>query len=319
VPAPGVRTPFCVEEAGRLARSASPGTGKQYGVQRVCRIFGVARSTAYYLKAREAVPVDQRPVPRKRGPVGAATDEELVAHIRRVLAESPFTGEGYRKVWARLRHQGIRTASERVRRLMREHHLQAPRRGGNARGPKAHDGTIITEEPDTMWGTDMTTTLTTGEGLAHVFVAVDHCTCECVGLHAAKKGDRFEALEPLRQGVREHFGRFEAKAAEGLAIRHDHGSNYLSDHFQRELRFLGMTSSPSFVREPEGNGCSERFIRTLKEQLLWVRSFATVADLVEALGEFKRTYNERWVIRRHGHRTPSQVRRDLVGSKTAAA
>jgi putative transposase len=218
-----------------------------------------------------------------------------------------------------LRHRGIRTASERVRRLMREHHLQAPRRGGHAHGTKAHDGTIITEEPDTMWGTDMTTTITTGEGLAHVFVAVDHCTCECIGLHAAKRGNRFEALEPLRQGVRAHFGGFEAKVAEGLAIRHDHGSNYLSDDFQRELRFLGMESSPSFVREPEGNGCAERFIRTLKEQLLWVRTFATVAELVTALGEFKRAYNERWVIRRHGHRTPSQVRRDLVGSKSAAA
>ena len=279
----------------------------------------MARSTAYYLKAREAVPPGQRHVPGKRGPVGAATDEDLVGHIRRVLADSPFTGEGYRKVWARLRHRGIRTASERVRRLMREHHLQVPRRGGHAHGPKAHDGTIVTVEPDTMWGTDMTTTVTTGEGLAHVFVAVDHCTCECVGLHAAKRGDRFEALEPLRQGVRDHFGGFEAKVAGGLAIRHDHGSNYLSDDFQRELRFLGMASSPSFVREPEGNGCAERFIRTLKEQLLWVRSFATVAELVEALGEFKRAYNERWVIRRHGHRTPSQVRHDLVGSKSAAA
>jgi putative transposase len=319
VPAPGERPPFCHEEAERIARSASPGTGKRYGVQRVCRIFGVPRSTAYYLKAREAVPVDQRPVPRKRGPVGAATDEELVDHIRRVLAESPFHGEGYRKVWAKLRHRGVRTASERVRRLMREHHLQAPRRGGNAHGPKAHDGTIITEEPDTMWGTDMTTTVTTGEGLAHVFVAVDHCTCECVGLHAAKRGDRFEALEPLRQGVRDHFGGFGANVAEGLSIRHDHGSNYLSDDFQRELGFLGMVSSPSFVREPEGNGCAERFIRTLKEQLLWVRSFATVAELVEALREFKGTYNERWVIRRHGHRTPSQVRRDLVSSKEPAA
>jgi transposase InsO family protein len=92
-------------------------------------------------------------VPRKRGPIGAATDDDLVDHIRRVLAESPFHGEGYRKVWARLRHRGIRTAAERVRRLMREHHLQAPRRGGNAHGPKAHDGTITTDEPDTMWGT----------------------------------------------------------------------------------------------------------------------------------------------------------------------
>jgi putative transposase len=319
VPAPGGRPPFCAEEAERIARSASPGTGKRYGVQRVCRISGMARSTAYYLKAREAVPPEERPVPKKRGPVGAATDADLVGHIRRVLAESPFHGEGYRKVWARLRHQGIRTASERVRRLMREHRLQAPRRGGHPHGPKAHDGTITAEEPDRMWGTDLTTTATTGEGLVHVFVAVDHCTCECVGLHAAKRGDRFEALEPIRQGVREHFGGFERGIARGLTIRHDHGSAYMSDDFRRELDFLGMASSPSFVREPEGNGCAERFIRTLKEQLLWIRTFATVAELVEALGEFKRTYDERWLIRRHGHRTPSEVRRDLGDSESAAA
>jgi transposase InsO family protein len=93
----------------------------------------------------------------------------------------------------------------------------------------------------------------------------------------------------------------------------------MSDDFQRGLEFLGMRSPPSFVREPEGNGCAERLVRTLKEQLLWVRSFATVAELAEALGQFRRTYNERWVIRRHGHRTPSQVRRDLVGGVQAAA
>ena len=302
-----------------MSRSASPGTGKRYGMQRVCRIFGLARSTAYYLRARAAIPPEQRPVPGKRGPKGPCSDEELVGHIRRVLAESPFHGEGYRKVWARLRHQGLRTSQERVRRLMREHHLQAPRRAGHPHGPKAHDGTITTEEPDTMWGTDMTTTVTTGEGTVHVFVAVDHCTCECVGLHAAKGGDRFEALEPLRQGVREHFGGFDRGIADGLSIRHDHGSAYMSDDFQRELRFLGMTSSPSFVREPEGNGCAERFIRTLKENLLWVRTFATVAELVEALGEFKRLDNERWLIGRHDHRPPSQVRRDLIGGVPTAA
>jgi transposase InsO family protein len=288
-------------------------------MRRTCRIFGPARSTAYYLKARQAVPPDQRPSPKKRGPVGAASDEELVGHIRRVLAESPSHGEGDRKAWARPRHQGTRTAAERVRRPMREHHLQAPRRGGNAHGPTAHDGTITTEKADEMWGTDMTTTVATGEGSAHAFVAVDRCTCECAGLHAAKGGNRFEAPEPPRQGVREHFGRFEAKAAEGLTSRHDHGSNYLSDDFQRELTLLGRVSSPSFVREPEGNGCAGRFIRALKEQLPWVRTFATVADLVEASREFRRAYNERWLIGRHGHRTPSQVRRDLAGRKSAAA
>jgi transposase InsO family protein len=156
----------------------------------------------------------------------------------------------------------------------------------------------------------MTTTVTTGEGQICVFVAIDHCTSECVGIHASPSGNRFEALEPLRQGVREQFGRFEKGIAAGLAIRHDHGSAYMSDDFQQELSFLGMTSSPSFVREPEGNGIAERFIRTLKENLLWVRSFATVAELVEALREFRRRYNEQGLIERHGYRTPSQARSD---------
>ena len=213
MPAPGDRPPFCAEEAEPLSRSVSPSTQKRYGLQRVCRVLGLARSTIYFLKARDAVPQDQRPALKKRGPLGAASDDDLVGHIRQALADSPWTGEGYRKVWARLRQKGIRTAAERVRRLMRQHHLQAPHKSGNAHGPKAHDGTITTDKPDEMWGTDMTTTITTGEGTAHVFVAVDHCTCECVGLHAARGGNRFEALEPLRQGVREHFGRFEAKAA----------------------------------------------------------------------------------------------------------
>src|SRR4051812_49600292 len=102
----------------------------------------------------------------------------------------------------------------------------------------------------------------------------------------------------------------------GLTILHDHGSAYMSDDFQRDLTFLGLTSSPSFVREPEGNGIAERFIRTLKENLLWVRHLATVAELVEALREFKRTYNAQWLIERHGFRTPSQARLDLAAAST---
>jgi transposase InsO family protein len=240
-----------------------------------------------------------------------------VGHIRRILTESPFHGEGYRKIWARLRYQGIRTSKERVRRLMRLHGLQAPQRVGRPHGPKAHDGTIITDRPDELWGTDMTTTVTTGEGQVCVFVAVDHCTAECIGIHASLSGNRFEALEPLRQGVREHFGGFDKGIAVGLAIRHDHGSAYMSDDFQAELAFLGMASSPSFVREPEGNGVAERFIRTLKENLLWVRHFASVAELIEALREFRRRYNEHWLIERHGYRTPSQARLDSCSGARA--
>jgi AcrR family transcriptional regulator len=128
------------------------------------------------------------------------------------------------------------------------------------------------------------------------------------GLHAARRGTRFEALEPLRQGVRAHFGGYREGAAVGLALRHDHGSAFMSDLFQSELAFLGVTSRPAFVREPEGNGCAERFVRTRKEQLLWLQPFATVDELEQALLAFKDRYNHQWLIARHGHRTPAAAR-----------
>ena len=108
-----------------------------------------------------------------------------------------------------------------------------------------------------MWGTDMTATVTVAEGPAFVFVAVDHCTAECIGLHAAKHGTRFEALEPIRQGMRERFGGIGDGVARGLRLRHDHGSNDRADDFQQAVAFFGIESSPSFVREPEGNGVAE--------------------------------------------------------------
>ena len=189
-------------------------------------------------------------------------DATLIAAIRAILAASPFHGEGHRKVWPRLRVAGVRTSKRRVLRLMRENSLLAPSRVGSPRGPRRRDGSIIPDTVDTMWGTDLTTTIT-GEGQAAVFVAVDHCSAECIGIHAATRATRFEALEPIGQGVRQYFGTFAKGVARGLAVRHDHGSQYMADAFQNELEFLGIDSSPALVRAPEGNGCAERFIRTL--------------------------------------------------------
>ena len=67
----------------------------------------------------------------------------------------------------------------------------------------------------------------------------------------------------------------------------------------------GADSSPAFVRAPEGNGCAERFIRTLKEHLLWIRWFETVEELRQDLLEFQRAYNEKWIIARSIHGLPS--------------
>src|SRR3982751_1142693 len=296
-----------------MSRTLSPASGKSYGLARVCRVWRTSRASVYrHLSSSRLKPL------RRPGPVGPMPDAALLEAIRAVLTTSPFHGEGHRKVWARLRVAGVRTSKRRVLRLMREHHLLAPTRVGVPRGPRNHDGTIIPETMDTMWGTDLTTTIT-GEGQATVFIAVDHFSAECVGIHAHPQATRFQALEPIRQGVRQRFGGFGKAIARGLAVRHDHGSQYMSHHFQKEIAFLGIESSPAFVRAPEGNGCAERFIRTLKENLLWVRSFETIEELRQALLEFRQTYNTTWLIERHGFLTPAQFRQKQLQTAAIAA
>jgi len=298
-----------------MSQTASPSAGHRYGLAAVCRVWEVARSTVYARIAREVMPPPQR---RRRGPRTKWADDHLLAKIRELLEASVFTGEGHRKIWARLRFAGVRTSKRRTLRLMREANLLAPTRTGHPHGPKAHDGTIVTERPDEMWGIDATSVLTRQDGSATVFVLVDHCTAECLGLHAAKHGNRFEAMEPLRQAIPVAFGTYEADAATGLALRHDHGSPFVSDDFQAELDLLGITSSPAFVREPEGNGCAERFIRTLKEQLLWIHTFDTIEELQLALHDFRMRYNGGWLIERHGYLSPSARREQFNPLREAA-
>lgn len=298
-----------------MSHTTSPSVQRPYGVVRVCQEWGLSRATFYHQQRQSA---RLSLTPAKRGPKTASTDEELTSAIRTVITASPFLGEGHRKIWARLRARGIRTSKPRVLRLMRQANLLAPHRAQRVLGPRQHDGTITTARPNQMWGTDATSTVTLEDGLVTVFVGVDHCTLEGIGLHAATRATRFEALEPIRQGVRQQFGTFSAGSATGVQVRHDHGSQYMSDDFQAELRFLGMTSSPAFVRAPEGNGVAERFIRTLKEQVLWVRTFQTVEDLRLALHDWLRIYNEQWLVERHGFRSPAQVRRELLATQEAA-
>jgi transposase InsO family protein len=299
-----------------MSGAVSTSIGRAYGVARVAREWGVARSTVYDRRRQAATTTP----PAKRGPKTAHSDTELAGRIRCTIRHAPFTGEGHRKVWARLKwHQGVRTSRPRVLRLMREHALLAPQRAGRANGPRTHDGTIVTAAPDRMWATDATATWTPAEGAVTVFALIDHHTLECLGLHAAKPATRFEALEPIRQGIRAVYGGFQAGIATGLALRHDHGSQYVSDDFQAEISFLGIESSPSFVRAPQGNGIAEWFMGPLKEQLLWIHGCPDLDELNAALQTWRRRYNEQWLVERHGHRSPAQTRREWYEPARAAA
>jgi putative transposase len=207
------------------------------------------------------------------------------------------------------------TSKAPVLRLICEAQLLAPSRT-LSKPTNPHTGTIITVRPNEVWASDHTLTATVDKGQVTVFVAVDHCTTECVGLHAAKKATRFEALQPLRQAVRDYCGGFRPGVAAGIRNRQDHGSQYMSNDYQAEIAFLGMESSPSLVRQTGCNDCVERFIRTLKEQLLWGRVFQNVEELRCALAEFRLRYNQRWIVQRLGYLTSAQARPETACTRS---
>ncbi len=282
----------------------SPRTGQPYPLTMLCAVSRVPRSSVYAATGPRSTPE----TPGKRGPKTEIPDAELVVEIRAILAATPFHGEGYRKVRARLAHRGVAVGGKRVLRLMRDAHLLAPRRLGPPNGNPAHDGTIITERPDEMWGTDATRFDTEDQGWCWFFGTIDHHLDEIVGWHVAKLGDRWAALEPIRQGVRHAFGAFGKDLARGLKIRCDWGPQYIADAWINEVKWLGITISPSYVGEPQCNGVIERFMRTLKEQCLSLHRFQNLEEARRVISEFITRYNSEWLIERLGYRTPAQAR-----------
>jgi putative transposase len=267
----------------------------------VCRVLGASRSTVYARRIGAAGPRG-RP-----GPVTLISDDELVGLIRQVLADSPFAGEGYRKVRARLRREhGVQVSGKRVLRLLRQAGLLAPQRARGRRKPRPHDGTIIPEAPNLRWGTDATMAWTRTDGWVWVFCVVDHYTAEAWA-HVAKTGDRFAALQPVYDAVVDRWGRLDADVARGLALRHDWGPQYRSGHFLGSISWLGIANDAAFLGEPETNGCAERWIRTLKEQCLWAELHDTVDELRQAVTGFVQSYNTQGLMGRLGHRTPKEA------------
>ena len=128
--------------------------------------------------------------------------------------------------------------------------------------------------------------------------------------HGRALGNRFAALEPVAQGLGRLYGSVEADVARGLALRMDHGSQYLSDHFLNQLRYWGIHPSFGFLEEPETNGVVERWNRTLKEQAIYGRVFQNLADVRTAVAEFVERYNQRWRLEKLAYQTPLEAREE---------
>ena len=305
----------------RLSQEKSETTGQCFPLELLCDLLGVPRSSFYEHRRRWRAEAGGAVVPGKKpGPKPHVDDQELLQAIVTVILETPFITEGVKKVYARLRYRGIKAARHRVNRLMRENGLLSPQRAAKTE-ENTHDGTIIPETINQLWGTDATMFgIETGE-LLWLFAVIDHYSDELLGWHIVEmgQGNRFAALEPIKQALRKIRGAVGKDVGGQIGIRHDWGPQYIAGDFKKELEFLGLKNSPALMHQPQTNGIIERFFKTLKLECLWVQRFRDVQHAREVVAGWMELYNTHWLIERHGYRTPRQVRQACQESQLVSA
>ena len=292
-----------------MAGSVSPATGRAYGVARVCKVWGMPRSSFHHSRREARDPAPARPKGR-RGPKPAIPDAALLEAIRTDLASSPWSGEGHRKVWARLRvPDGHNVARKRVLRWIARAHpaLAAPpsaaarlRARPQDRHRRAERDVGHRRHPDHDPARRQGLALRHGGALER---RSPRMACE-----QARHPPR-GAFRATSMAVRQQFGHLGRDAARGVRLRHDHGSCFMADDFQTRIRAWGMTPSFAFIGQPETNGVVERFFRTLKEQIVHGRVHETIEDVREAVRAFIARYNAEWLVEKNGSLSPFALRR----------
>ena len=267
-----------------------------------CRAFGISRA-AYYaaLKPpkRRQPTVTRAP---KRPPY--ATAEELLAGIREVLAEEGAEAWGVRMVWALLRRRGLRVSRKRVWAVMHANGLVLARDREPGDVTRGH---VAVPEPNRRLATDLTTTWTKQDGVVGITLSVD-CGCRStLGFSVAKEQDAPTVLAATEQALKAAFGSPD-NVPDGMELRSDHGPQFTGSDCAELCKLWRIEHTYAPVGRPTGNAVVERLIRTLKEEVIWLRDWDTVEQLRETVAAWVVRYNERRPHQALGYKTPSEYR-----------
>ena len=287
-----------------MSAATSPGTGLAYGLRRVCAAWGMARSSFYAMTSGQHA---EQPPAKRRGPKPAISDQALLVAIEADLEASPWEGEGYRKVWARLRVcRDIRVARKRVLRLMRENNLLSPhrcrRRGGN---PMTVRSSLM---PRTSCGAPMafgcSRWTTAGAGSSPP---------SSIGTPSVSAG-MSAARRPLRRPAADLHGACRAvwldrgRRGSGAGLADGSRLPVSVGPLHQPDQVLGYPAVLRLRRRAPDNGVAERFNRTLKEQIIHGRIYRNIAELRDAVRDFVELYNAQWIVEKNGYLSPAQAR-----------
>jgi transposase InsO family protein len=243
----------------------------------------------------------------------------LLPLIQELKAAHPFWG--YRRVWASLKYaHGLVINQKRVYRLLRENGLLVAGREGLKARRERYPNKPRADKPNQWWGIDMTKVMT-GEGWAYVVIVNDWFSKKLLGCHVGSQSRAGEWLAALNQAVCRQFPGGVREARPDLHLMSDNGSQPTSLRFMRECGELGVEQCFTSYANPKGNADTERLIRTLKEELLWLREWPSVSSVAEAMKDFVPEFNANYLHSALGYRPPENFEREWLArsAKTHSA
>ena len=248
---------------------------------------------------------------RHPSPTIAARNAALVERLRVVKADHPFWG--YRRCWATLHYvEGLAVNKKRVLRVMREAGLlvQPNLRLRASRTPTTRKPRATA--PNQWWGIDMTKVLVESFGWVYVVVVLDWYTKKFVGYHIGLQATTTHWLAALDLAVNRQF----PQGIEGHALHlmSDNGCQPTSVRFLAVCGQLGITQTFTSYNNPKGNADTERSIRTLKEECLWLREWPSPFELADAVARWFESFNVSYLHSSLGYRTPEAYEQQWVTS-----
>ncbi len=224
----------------------------------------------------------------------------VLKRIKDIKAEHPFWG--YRRVWAYLRYiDGLIVNKKRIYRLMRENNLTVKpnirliaKRVSERPKPKA-------DKPKQWWGIDMTKVIS-NTGWVYVVIVLDWYTKKIVGHYSGRQARTAEWLEALEKGLNSEFPT--GVRGYGLKLMSDNGSQPTSLSFMKACSNLDIKQIFTSYNNPKGNADTERMIRTMKEELFWLREWENETELTKELNNWVDYYNRSYLHSALGYKTP---------------
>lgn len=263
----------------------------------MCETFGISRQAWYAARQRRNGRRKQRSSPVAGAAAGGGKDgrqrpewastEQLREAIHEIVRAHPAWG--VRKVWATLRRRRLRAGCKRVWAIMRADGLTM--QPVSVREAPARYGHVAVPESNRRWATDLTTVWTREDGVVAVAPVID-CGDRVVLSCAVTKIQNADAiLAPVREALEDQFGSGQS-VPPGLELRSDHGPQYTGADCRELCDEWGLEHTFAPIGRPTGNGVVERFILTLKIELIWTRDWASADELRDAVPRWLDEYHD---------------------------